>query len=123
MFRALADPVRWELVQRLVSLHQPTISEISSEFGITRQGVRKHLEVLAKAEIVSLEPRGREVFIQLRPDQLRDAHLALVDIERQWERRLNALKLFVESTVASEDSEAHQSANDSISLSSSELAE
>ena len=65
VFSALGDPVRLEMVRRLTSGQPSTISVVSDGLGITRQGARKHLQVLADAGLVTLQPKGREVAVEL----------------------------------------------------------
>ncbi len=98
VFRALGDPVRLEMVRRL-SLGEPsTISGVSLGLGITRQGARKHLQVLADAGLVTLVSQGREVAVALSPARLEAARAFLAEMERRWDERLDALKRFVEKT-------------------------
>lgn len=92
VFRALGDPVRLEMVQRLTKSRRSTISDISADLGVTRQGARKHLQVLVNANLVVLEPQGRDVIVRLEPDALEGARSFIAQIERQWENRLQALK-------------------------------
>jgi len=96
IFKALGDPTRLEMVQRLSSGSSYTISSVSSELGITRQGARKHLEVLVSAHLITLEPKGRDVLVQLEPDSLEAAKAFIAKLEKQWDKRLEALKNFVE---------------------------
>jgi DNA-binding transcriptional ArsR family regulator len=96
IFRALGDPIRLEMVQRLTKGSRCSISAISEGLGITRQGARKHLQVLADAEIVALEPKGRDVFVSLEPETLDQAKLFIAELERRWDTRLDALRKLVE---------------------------
>jgi DNA-binding transcriptional ArsR family regulator len=96
VFHALGDPVRLEIMQRLVRNQPCTVGSVAVGLGISRQGVRKHLQVLADAEIVVLEARGREVHVKLEDDALEQAKAFIEDLERLWDRRLDALKRFVE---------------------------
>jgi DNA-binding transcriptional ArsR family regulator len=96
VFKALGDPVRLEMVQRLTQGSPCTISTVSSALGISRQGARKHLDVLARANLVSLQPRGRDVLVHLDRVALDDAAAYIAELERCWDRRLEALKKFVE---------------------------
>jgi DNA-binding transcriptional ArsR family regulator len=68
----------------------------SAGFGISRQGARKHLQVLADAELVALHPKGRDVIVQLDPATLRRAQAFIAALELEWEGRLTALRRFVE---------------------------
>lgn len=98
VFHALGDPVRLEMVQRLSRQQPCTIAEVSHGLGITRQGARKHLQVLVEARLAVLEPRGREVLVELSPAGIDHVRTFLDKLERQWDRRLAALKRFVESS-------------------------
>ena len=50
LFRALGDPTRLEMVRRLSSGDDFTITTLSRGLDITRQGARKHLQILAEAQ-------------------------------------------------------------------------
>ncbi len=97
VFNALGDPTRLKLVKRLSKGNFLTITQVSLDFGITRQGVRRHIQVLADAEVVWLEPKGRDVLVHLNPVMLEKAKKYITKLEQQWGTRLNALKSFVES--------------------------
>ena len=96
IFRALGDPIRLEMVQRLTRGSRCTITAISEGLGITRQGARKHLQVLADARVIALQPEGRDVLVSLEPESLDQAKLFITELERQWDVRLDALRRFVE---------------------------
>ena len=96
VFNALGDPVRLEMVQRLTNGQPSTISVVSEGLGITRQGARKHLQVLADAGLVTLQPRGREVAVELDVKTLDSARAYIAELEKRWDARLDALKSFVE---------------------------
>ena len=96
IFRALGDPIRLEMVQRLTRGSRYTITALSEGLGITRQGARKHLQVLADARVVALQPEGRDVLVSLEPESLDQARLFIAELERRWDARLDALRSFVE---------------------------
>lgn len=97
VFHALGDPVRLEMVQRLTDGGPHTIAAVSSGLGMSRQGARKHLQVLSNAGIVSLEPQGRDVLVRLDSAQLESAKAFISELERRWAARLGALKRLVEA--------------------------
>jgi DNA-binding transcriptional ArsR family regulator len=97
LFRALGDPTRLEMVERLSKGASYTITTVSRELGITRQGARKHLQVLADAHLITLEPRGRDVHVQLDRKTLDKGKAYIAELERQWDKRLNALRDLVEN--------------------------
>jgi DNA-binding transcriptional ArsR family regulator len=96
-FKALGDPTRLKIVQRLSSGTYATINSVSTDLGITRQGARKHLDVLVGAKLVALEPQGRDVRVTLNPRSLTKAKAFIAQLEKQWDTRLAALKDFVEN--------------------------
>jgi len=98
VFHALGDPVRLEMVQRLARSQPCTIATVSHGLGITRQGARKHLQVLVDAKLVVLEPRGREVHVQLETGALDRARSFLARLERKWDQRLEALRRSLEGS-------------------------
>ena len=73
-----------------------SISRLTAGLGITRQGVTKHLRVLAGAGLVRGRRRGKESLWQLERRRLEDARRSLDLISRQWDVTLDKLKLFVE---------------------------
>jgi DNA-binding transcriptional ArsR family regulator len=100
VFNALGDPARLEMVRRLASGQPHPMSVVSGGLGITRQGARKHLQVLVDAKMVSLEPKGRDVLVHLAPEKLVQAKSFIAELERRWDVRLDALRRFVEEPIA-----------------------
>lgn len=96
IFKALGDPIRLEIVQRLSSGSSYTISSVTTKLGITRQGARKHLGILEQAKLIVLTPQGRDVLVQLDPVSFDTARQFIEKLEKQWDKRLAGLKIFVE---------------------------
>lgn len=89
--KALADPVRWQLVMALVDGPRTT-GVLARRFEQTRFGVMKHLEVLVAANLVTVERRGRERWNHLNPVPLAAVLDALTTpLGRAWTARLLAL--------------------------------
>jgi DNA-binding transcriptional ArsR family regulator len=97
IFAALGDPTRLKLVALLCAGGAFSIAHLTESTDISRQGVTKHLRVLADAGVVRDVKRGRERLWQLEPDRLDDARRALEIIGRQWDEALDRLKAFVEA--------------------------
>ena len=97
VFAALGDENRLRLLVRLGSGEPMSISRLTTGSGITRQGVTKHLRVLAGAGLVRGSRRGKESLWQLERKRLDEARHSLDLISRQWDESLNKLKLFVEN--------------------------
>lgn len=60
VFKALADPTRRFLLDRLFARDGRTLTELESELEMTRFGVMKHLRVLEDAGLVVTRRVGRE---------------------------------------------------------------
>jgi DNA-binding transcriptional ArsR family regulator len=60
VFRALSDPGRRRLLDRLNERNGLTLTELCADMGMTRQSVSKHLDVLETAGLVTTRKRGRE---------------------------------------------------------------
>ena len=89
VFRALADPTRRHLLDRLYERDGRTLTELESELEMTRFGVMKHLRVLEDAGLVSTRRAGREKLHFLNPVPIRLIHYRWID--KYTERRVSAL--------------------------------
>lgn len=96
VFAALGDPTRLKLVAVLCAGGALSIAQLTANTDISRQGVTKHLQVLADAGLVRDLKLGRERLWQLEPEQIEEAKRTLDIIGRQWEVALGRLKTFAE---------------------------
>src|SRR4029078_10612905 len=67
VFKALADPGRRLLLDRLHAENGQTLGQLCEHMDMTRQAVTKHLKVLEDAALVVLSGRGRENLHSLTP--------------------------------------------------------
>jgi DNA-binding transcriptional ArsR family regulator len=89
VFKALADPTRRFLLDRLFARDGRTLTELESELEMTRFGVMKHLRVLGDAGLVVARRSGREKLHFLNPVPIRLIHDRWID--KYTERRVSAL--------------------------------
>ena len=89
VFRALADPTRRLLLDRLFERDGRTLTELESELEMTRFGVMKHLRVLEEAGLVVTRRAGREKLHYLNPVPIRLIHDRWID--KYTERHVSAL--------------------------------
>ena len=89
VFKALADPTRRHLLDRLFERDGRTLSELESELEMTRFGVMKHLRVLEEANLVVTQRSGREKHHFLNPVPIRLIHDRWID--KYTERQMSAL--------------------------------
>lgn len=64
-FRALCEPVRIDLLRRLIASGRADIAAISRDLPQDRSVISRHLQVLRRAGIVTAERDGRHVYYQL----------------------------------------------------------
>jgi DNA-binding transcriptional ArsR family regulator len=74
VFKALADPTRRFLLDRLLARDGRTLSELESELEMSRFGVMKHLRILEEAGLVVSRRSGREKLHFLNPVPIRLIH-------------------------------------------------
>jgi DNA-binding transcriptional ArsR family regulator len=89
VFKALADPTRRFLLDRLFKRDGRTLTELESELEMTRFGVMKHLRVLEDAGVVVTRKVGREKLHYLNAVPIRLIHDRWID--KFTERRVSAL--------------------------------
>lgn len=92
LFAALGDPLRLALVGRLGREGALPTTELARETGVTRQAVRKHLDVLARVGLVSDERRGRQRLWTLDPRPLGEVADWAAAYQAQWEARFDRLQ-------------------------------
>ena len=71
MFKALADPTRRQLLDRLFKQDGQTLTALEEDLPMTRFGVMKHLRQLEEAGLVVTRRRGREKLHYLNPVPIR----------------------------------------------------
>ncbi len=89
VFKALADPTRRFLLDRLYARDGRTLTELESELEMTRFGVMKHLRLLEDAGLIVTRRSGREKLHFLNPVPIRLIHDRWID--KYTERRISAL--------------------------------
>ena len=77
VFRALADPSRRLLLDRLFARGGQTLGALAADLPMSRQAVAKHLALLEEANLVSVHWHGREKLHYLNP-------VPIGDIVRRW---------------------------------------
>ena len=99
VFRALADPSRRSLLDRLHERNGQTLNELCDGLAMTRQAVTKHLGILEAANLVTTVKHGREKLHYLNPVPIhqigerwirkfqRGKLTALSELKRQLEKR------------------------------------
>jgi DNA-binding transcriptional ArsR family regulator len=84
-FKALAHPVRRDIVERL-SRGEATVGEVSRGFGVSKPTISRHLKMLEEAGIVSRVVDGRNHRLVLHPEPLAEASDWMRVQRERWER-------------------------------------
>ncbi len=101
VFRALADPVRRQLLDRLRARNGQILGELCEGQKMTRQAVTKHLAILEAANLVATVKRGREKLHFLNPVPIQEiADRWIGKFERDRLRALSDLKKNLENDGA-----------------------
>jgi DNA-binding transcriptional ArsR family regulator len=77
IFKALADTTRRQLLDRLFADQGQTLGQLCAGTDMRRQSVSKHLNILERANLVSVVWRGREKYYYLNP-------VPLTEISTRW---------------------------------------
>ena len=67
VFKALADPTRRQLLDRLFAKNGQTLGALCEELEMSRQAVSKHLALLEAANLIAAQKHGREKLHFLNP--------------------------------------------------------
>lgn len=70
VMRALADPTRRAVFERVASSNEITVVELTRGSGVTQGAISQHLKSLKQAGLVTERPEGRKVYYRARPDGL-----------------------------------------------------
>ena len=79
VFKALADPTRRAILQRLQRGSQ-TAGEIAEEFPISRASLSHHFNILKAADLVRTERRGQHIVYSLNATVLQETTAMLLNI-------------------------------------------
>lgn len=100
VFRALADPTRRLLLDRLRERNGQPLGELCERLGMARQSVSQHLDVLEAANLVSTVRQGRTKLHYLNPVPLHEIQERWIDrFERPRLRALSAVRRRAETTM------------------------
>jgi DNA-binding transcriptional ArsR family regulator len=92
VFKALADPGRRLLLDRLHEENGQTLGQLCQRMDMSRQAVTKHLKVLEEASLVAPIRRGREKLHYLNP-------VPIYEISERWINKFERGRLHVLSEL------------------------
>jgi DNA-binding transcriptional ArsR family regulator len=92
IFRALADPTRRLLLDRLRERSGQTLGELCDSVDMKRQSVTQHLDLLEAASLVATVRRGRQKLHYLNP-------VPIYEAQERWIGRFDTPRLRALSTI------------------------
>ena len=92
VFKALADPTRRLLLDRLREHNGQTLRELCEHLDMARQSATQHLDILVRANLVTVVRRGRERLHYLNPTPIHE-------IEERWISGFDKPRLQALSTI------------------------
>lgn len=96
IFKAIADPTRREIFHVLmVASAAMSLTQISKQFDISRQGITKHIMLLEDAGLVKTSEQGRERFCEANPTPLNEIKNWLSVYDKFWDDKLHMLDQYL----------------------------
>jgi DNA-binding transcriptional ArsR family regulator len=92
VLRALADPTRRGLFERVTAAKEITVSDLTQGSGVSQGAVSQHLKTLKQAGLVSERPEGRKVFYRANPQGLEPMLEWMTRYAVFWSQRLDVLE-------------------------------
>src|SRR6266852_1457678 len=90
---AISHPTRRAIIGRLAN-GPARFLDVAEPFATALNAVTKHLKLLGRAGLIEREKRGREVFISLRGEPLREVAGWVHEYERFWNERLDLFQQY-----------------------------
>ena len=95
VFRALADPSRRAIFERLTR-GETAVKDLTARFDISQPAVSQHLAALRTAGLVSERRAGRLVYYRVDPKGLRPLVDWIAHYQAFWVERLDRLQKLLE---------------------------
>lgn len=99
-FAALGDPVRLEIVERLMSRGETSAGALQEGFGISPPAVSRHLKVLREAGIVRQRVDAQRRLYSVRPEAVQAIGAWTMSHREFWQASLDRLEAALETEVA-----------------------
>ncbi len=90
---AISHPTRRAIIGRLAN-GPARFLEIAKPFDTALNAVTKHLKLLERAGLIERRKQGREVYISLRGEPLKEVSVWVHEYERFWNERLNTFEQY-----------------------------
>jgi DNA-binding transcriptional ArsR family regulator len=95
VIRALADPTRRAVFERIVQADEINVADLTRASGVTQGAVSQHLASLKRAGLVAERPQGRQVFYRAKPNGLAPMVDWLSRHDALWRARFDELRVLL----------------------------
>ena len=92
VMRALADPTRRAVLERIFTSDEISVAELTRGSGVTQGAISQHLKSLKKAGLVRERPEGRNVFYSAQPGGLEPLADWMSHYDAFWRDRFAELR-------------------------------
>ena len=92
IFRALADPTRRGILERLIKEEEVTVADLTASSGVTQGAVSQHLKVLKQVGLVAERPAGRNVHYRAESAGLEPLYDWMSEYGVFWRDRFASLR-------------------------------
>jgi DNA-binding transcriptional ArsR family regulator len=92
VMRALADPTRRAVFERIVGSEEINVAELTRASGVTQGAISQHLKSLKLAGLVADRPEGRNVFYRAKAEGLAPLFDWLSHYDAFWRERFGNLR-------------------------------
>ena len=100
VLKAIADPTRRELFHALVlAATALPITQLATQFTMSRQGITKHLRVLEDAGLIAIQTVGRERYCSAQPQELATVKKWLSFYDTFWDTAIQDLGNYLDNKV------------------------
>jgi DNA-binding transcriptional ArsR family regulator len=91
-FQAIADPTRRAILVLLTTTQAMTAGAIANNFDAARPTISKHLLVLSECELITASQKGREVYYELKIDNMKEIDKWMEQFRKIWIDRYSQLE-------------------------------
>lgn len=104
-FSALGDPVRFSLVERLLSQGELSAGDLSRGETISAPAISRHLKILRQAGLIHQRVEKQHRYYTVKPQAIQAIHKWTIDYEMFWKSSLDRLEqaLDIHETKQTED--------------------
>jgi len=98
VMRALSDPTRRSLFERVVRSKEISVAELTLGSGVTQGAISQHLKSLKQAGLVAERPEGRRVYYRAQPAGLEPLFDWMRHYDAFWRERFAGLHTLLKET-------------------------